>query len=81
MGNLIIISLINFEFTKDHILPNKIFFNYRKPSSENLRPHDLWEPYTKNASFLQIGNNSDPSVTLQTLYYTERMNFWKQNLT
>ncbi|XP_033228892.1 uncharacterized protein LOC117180505 [Belonocnema kinseyi] len=51
-----------------------------KPSSEQLKPRDLWKPYTENMSFLQIGNNNEPSVSLETMYYADRMNFWKQNL-
>ncbi|XP_033228941.1 esterase FE4-like [Belonocnema kinseyi] len=53
-----------------------------KPSSEHLAIIDLWEPYQRSKSFLQIGNisnNTDPSVTLRQDYFTDRMNFWKEN--
>lgn len=56
------------------------FINFRKPTSNNLKPPDLWECYSKNKSYLQIGNMTAPSVTLQTNFLQERMTFWEQNM-
>ncbi|XP_033222098.1 esterase FE4-like [Belonocnema kinseyi] len=53
-----------------------------KPVSDLLDVPNLWEPYAKQKRFLQIGcatNNTDPSVTLQENYFSDRMNFWKNS--
>ncbi|XP_033228530.1 esterase E4-like [Belonocnema kinseyi] len=52
-----------------------------KPTSDQLDDPNLWLPYAKNRSFLQIGNmlnNTDPAVTLEQNYFTPRMEFWKK---
>ncbi|XP_033221006.1 cholinesterase 1-like [Belonocnema kinseyi] len=53
-----------------------------KPTSKLLSDQDLWQPYSKEKSFLQIGdlsNNNNPAVTLQHRYFAEDMDFWKKN--
>ncbi|XP_051164616.1 juvenile hormone esterase-like [Leptopilina boulardi] len=52
------------------------------PTSGKLADSNMWKPYSTANNFLQIGNvlnNTEPSVTLQDDYYTDRMNLWKNN--
>lgn len=53
-----------------------------QPTSKQLADSDLWKPYSTTKSFLQIGNvfnNTEPCVTVQKDYLTDRINFWKNN--
>nr|XP_033325143.1 esterase E4-like [Megalopta genalis] len=45
------------------------------PTSNLLKEPSLWKPYANNSSFLQIGNTSDATTTLQTSFFEERMRF------
>ena len=56
---------------------------FSKPTTSRWNDPNIWLPYTENNSFLQIGNiqnNSDPSVTLDNKFFTNRMNFWRENV-
>ncbi|XP_076279075.1 uncharacterized protein LOC143208489 [Lasioglossum baleicum] len=45
------------------------------PTSILLEESSMWKPYSNNSSFLQIGNISDATTTLQTSLFAERMRF------
>lgn len=61
-----------------------IFHHFsRKPTSSELSNSNLWEQYSTNTtSHIQIGNirkNTDPTVTMSNNYFTDRVNFWREN--
>lgn len=61
-----------------------IFFHFsRKPTSTELSNSNLWESFSpQTTAHIQIGNirnNTDPSVTMSDNYFTERVNFWREN--
>ncbi|XP_043476976.1 juvenile hormone esterase-like [Leptopilina heterotoma] len=78
----------NFVLEKDEKMINlmtDLWTNFAingKPTSGSLENPNIWKPYQENNSFLQIGNinnHFEPSVTLENVYFPERMNFWKKN--
>ncbi|XP_043467739.1 esterase FE4-like [Leptopilina heterotoma] len=82
------ITHLNFTTNDDYVSKLMIdlwtsFATNRVPVSSVLTNSNLWSPYTiQNPVHIQIGNirnNKDPSVTLSNNYYTQRMNFWRNN--
>ncbi|XP_076248299.1 venom carboxylesterase-6-like [Calliopsis andreniformis] len=51
------------------------FANTSVPVSNVLSDPSLWQPFVQNRTYLQIGNISDTSISLQTSFFPERMKF------
>ncbi|XP_024942043.1 esterase E4 isoform X2 [Cephus cinctus] len=50
------------------------------PRSDALGDPDMWNPYFKKRSYLQIGNDTKPTISLHNSFYNDRMDFWKASM-
>ncbi|XP_046739873.1 venom carboxylesterase-6-like [Diprion similis] len=48
------------------------------PTTAALNDNAIWEPFSSDEKYLQIGNERDPGIQVKTGFHEERMQFWKQ---
>ncbi|XP_046419312.1 carboxylesterase 4A-like [Neodiprion fabricii] len=47
------------------------------PTTAALNDNAIWEPFSSDEKYLQIGNDSDPGIQLKSGFHEERMKFWE----
>ncbi|XP_046609035.1 esterase E4-like [Neodiprion virginianus] len=47
------------------------------PTTAALNDNAIWEPFSSDEKYLQIGNGSDPGIQLKSGFNEERMQFWE----
>ncbi|XP_046474692.1 carboxylic ester hydrolase-like isoform X1 [Neodiprion pinetum] len=47
------------------------------PTTAALNDNAIWEPFSSDEKYLQIGNDSDPGIQLKSGFHEERMQFWE----
>ncbi|XP_046591857.1 esterase FE4-like [Neodiprion lecontei] len=47
------------------------------PTTAALNDNAIWEPFSSDEKYLQIGNGSDPGIQLKSGFHEERMQFWE----
>ncbi|XP_046610896.1 venom carboxylesterase-6-like [Neodiprion virginianus] len=47
------------------------------PTTAALNDNAIWEPFSSDEKYLQIGNDSDPGIQVKSGFHEERMKFWE----
>ncbi|XP_046750656.1 esterase E4-like [Diprion similis] len=48
------------------------------PTTAALSGYEIWEPFSLDEKYLQVGNDSDPGLQVKAGFHKERMEFWKK---
>ncbi|XP_046739874.1 esterase E4-like [Diprion similis] len=47
------------------------------PTTAALNDNTIWEPFSSDEKYLQIGNGPDTRLEVQSIFHRERMQFWE----